>query len=227
MSYRDYIPRIFRDKEKWSKWIKIVEIEENKLKETLDDVKQALFVDTAKGKDLDRLAKLFNLVRKDGEDDESFRARIKSYFQSVTRSATKTDIENYFYNLFNLNVNVFDRAKAVFGIKFTDAATQEKIRIIYENVDNVRAAGVYYTLELKVFWLDEVDIIENVDVEDVKTEPYISENVVVDDAAQIENTETEPYAVDNVNVTDSFSTYNYKNSFILGYSKLNSKDVLF
>jgi hypothetical protein len=206
MSYKDYIPQIFREKEKWGKLAKIVDIEIEKINETLADVEKALFVDTAEGQDLDRIAKIFNLVRKDGEDDESFRMRIKSYYQSVMKSGTVDDIKEYFTNLFDLTVNVGDEDKAIFNIKFEDSATSEQIKVIRENVGNVRAAGTFYTLELNVYWDDVLQFVESFGVEGIEEQPFV---------------------IENVNIVEEFKTFNYGNVFILGYSNLESGDVVY
>jgi len=64
----------------------------DELKKVLEDVRKAHFVETASGKSLDYIAKLFNVTRQQGESDEDLRARLFVEFKKYLSCGTKDDI---------------------------------------------------------------------------------------------------------------------------------------
>jgi len=64
----------------------------DELEKVLEDIKNAHFVETAQGKSLDYIAKLFNVTRQQGESDEDLRARLFVEFKKYLSCGTKDDI---------------------------------------------------------------------------------------------------------------------------------------
>lgn len=75
------------------KLLSVVDSEFSNIEQTINDIKNAHFVDYASGKSLDYIASLFNVRRKLNETDEHFRARIKFAFAKITNMATLNDIK--------------------------------------------------------------------------------------------------------------------------------------
>lgn len=64
----------------------------DELEKVLEDIRNAHFVETAQGKSLDYIAKLFNVTRQQGESDEDLRARLFVEFKKYLSCGTKDDI---------------------------------------------------------------------------------------------------------------------------------------
>lgn len=75
------------------KLLKVVDSEFTNIEQTINDIKNAHFVDLAQGKSLDYIASLFNVRRKQNESDDHFRARIKLAFSKITDMTTINDIK--------------------------------------------------------------------------------------------------------------------------------------
>jgi len=75
------------------KLLKVIDSEFTNIEQTINDIKNAHFVDLAEGKSLDYIASLFNVRRKHNESDDHFRARIKLAFSKISDMATINDLK--------------------------------------------------------------------------------------------------------------------------------------
>jgi hypothetical protein len=60
----------------------------------LIELRDSLFIETARGEDLDILGKLFSLNRLSQEKDDNFRNRIKSYFAAIIEGGSANGLKN-------------------------------------------------------------------------------------------------------------------------------------
>lgn len=70
----------------------------------LEDVFQAIHLDTATGKHLDEIAKGAQIRRKSGESDDKFRQRIRTQFRASTTGATFDDTVRFVSVMLDTNV---------------------------------------------------------------------------------------------------------------------------
>ncbi len=75
------------------KLLKIIDSEFSNIEQAINDIKDAHLVDFATGKSLDYIASLFNVRRKQNENDDHFRARIKLAFSKISNMATINDVK--------------------------------------------------------------------------------------------------------------------------------------
>jgi len=64
----------------------------DELENVLEDVRKVHFVETASGRSLDNIAKLFNVTRQQGETDEDLRVRLFVELRKYLSCGTKSDI---------------------------------------------------------------------------------------------------------------------------------------
>lgn len=79
-----------------------------KINDDIDKLKKSIFIDTAKGNELDDIARIFLLFRLEGENDVSFRSRIKSFYQVALASGTIDGIKKAISLLLNVSIDNID-----------------------------------------------------------------------------------------------------------------------
>lgn len=120
------------------------------LEATKDDVVQTRSVDDATGKQLDKLASLFQLERRTGEPDSTFRLRLKLELRSPAAAGTYDDVLNIVSLLVDTeatNVELRERyvtAPVVTVFIPTDDVGEIQVPggVLKDAIDKVTAAGV-------------------------------------------------------------------------------------
>jgi hypothetical protein len=116
----------------------------------MSDVQQSKWLDTAFGTSLDNLGALINCSRFPGENDNSYKARLKIYVTTFTGGGTKKSITNSFITTFSLgetDIEIVDKAPYPSFKLYLDVgaigngATGEKVE---DMIEQTKAAGVNY-----------------------------------------------------------------------------------
>ncbi len=83
------------------KLLSIIASEYQELSSMLEGVRDAHFIDTATGKNLENIGQLFNCKRLQNETDDSYRARIKVQFRKYASSSTVKEIKEIIAAILN------------------------------------------------------------------------------------------------------------------------------
>lgn len=135
------------------KLLRIFAEELDEIEQTLGDVKNSHFVDTATGISLDRIGSLVNEMR-GGDDDEAYRARIKTKYSQMIADGTKAAIKFALSETLGLDpskiefIEEFPANPAHFKLQLPpDYADQETL--IVEIVDRTKGAGISW----QIWWI--------------------------------------------------------------------------
>jgi hypothetical protein len=112
------------------------------------NLKSSIQISTATGKSLDDLALLFNLKRKPGESDTSFRNIVQTFFSKEFRGGTVEAIKKRLERILNLDVNdiiIDENENLILDIEIKVSEESEDITInqIATTINNAKPAGVY------------------------------------------------------------------------------------
>ncbi len=134
-----------------------------------------LTVNTATGLALDELGRLFKLARKTGESDNSFRQRIRAYYQIFLAGGSNRGIREALALLTDLDVSAItitdDATPLIFSI---DIATDNydlilKLEDIYDIVQLAKAAGTY----LKQITFSSLGLVFRVNLSEINGEDLV------------------------------------------------------
>ena len=87
------------------KLLKVIDSEYTNIEQTINDIKNAHFVDFATSKSLEHIASLFNIRRKQNETDEHFRARIRLMVSILTGTGTIDGIKKMIASALNTDTS--------------------------------------------------------------------------------------------------------------------------
>ncbi|WP_290597027.1 MULTISPECIES: hypothetical protein [unclassified Archaeoglobus] len=147
----------------------------SEIEQVIEEIKVARFVEVARGRSLDYIAKLFNLTRKSGESDDELRGRLQVELQKYLSCGTLKDILDvvvYFTGLDSKDIKVVEAPKAILGfgegsfgnnvfaspkgtfrIELLEAPIlQLNLKALYNAIDVVKAAGVYFQRDGTRLW---------------------------------------------------------------------------
>lgn len=82
------------DASEWDSLLTAIASQFNEVEDVFDNVDSAKYVDEATDEQLDKLATLFQVERQSGEDDSTFRTRIKARLRAQLSSGTNDDIRS-------------------------------------------------------------------------------------------------------------------------------------
>jgi hypothetical protein len=92
----------------WNALLTAISAEFEEIESVRKSVLKAKFVDDATGEQLDKLATLFQIERRTGEDDPTFRTRIKARLRAQLSSGTNEDIRSAASALLNAETDIID-----------------------------------------------------------------------------------------------------------------------
>lgn len=115
----------------------------------ISSLKSGLQINTAKGKDLEKIGKLFKLSRNTGELDPSLRGRIKAFFQTAIKSGSEIGLKESLVNSLDIkleNITLVTVKENIFDLDIelnsnTNTSIFNAIRSI---VNKGKAAGVRF-----------------------------------------------------------------------------------
>lgn len=119
----------------------------------IDGLKEELNINTIDGTFLDDLGKLFRLSRLEGESDESYRAKIRSYWSVLTGGGTSEGIKSAIVLLVGVNEDdiTITSENLIIVVQITvgdvNIVTLNNVPII---VNLAKAAGIYYDNKIKL-----------------------------------------------------------------------------
>lgn len=123
----------------------------------------SLFIDSAEGVDLERVARLFGLNRLTGESDGAFRGRVKAFYQTVLKSGSRIGLKESISNALGVSTEdiiVIDVDNNIFDLEIS--VDSESDLSIFDNISsiiyNVKGAGTFYN-EFTVSSSDSVFLI--------------------------------------------------------------------
>ncbi len=131
----------------------------------ITELKKAIQISTATGEYLDDIGKLFNLVREEGESDDSFRARIKSFWPGFSGSGTYEDLKAIINRIVGLeNTTIEEIAPLKILLKFTVGEDIDLTPTIKEVIWKAKPAGVYPFFLFIADYTDSINVSDNVSI---------------------------------------------------------------
>lgn len=113
-----------------------------------DGLSNEISINTTSGNFLDEFGKLFKLARTVGESDESYRLRIKSYFQAFSGGGSSEGMKNAISLITGYptsSITVTDIAPLIFSVDISIGVETDifTLGIFQPIIEQVKAAGTY------------------------------------------------------------------------------------
>lgn len=86
--------------------------------QNISSIEDSFYIDSAQGSDLDKLGQLFNLRRLSGEQDEFYRARIRSRLSSFIGGGTKAAIKETIKLLLEKEAKIIEHYRPGLGLEY-------------------------------------------------------------------------------------------------------------
>lgn len=151
---KEHLPSFYKqdDSSNFHNFLKSFGEELDSFEDEKNKLRDAIFIDTTIGDELESLAKLFRLSRRSGETDAQLRTRIKGFWPGFSGGGTKEALKQTINRITGIpesDIIVTDVTDTKFRINitlntFTDLELQETIE---ETINNAKAAGVGAIIE--------------------------------------------------------------------------------
>lgn len=118
-----------------------------------------LQIDTATDDDLDNIGKLFKLARVTGETDDSYRARILSFWQSSRGGGTDNAIINTISNAFAIDtskITITLLPPCKFRVSIDSSAVVVSLADVLTLINKTKAAGTYCILTINTTFTESL-----------------------------------------------------------------------
>lgn len=142
-------PRHYRDGKNVNLLVDCMNIPFQRFDVQKQNLKNSINIYTAQGSDIDVFGQLFKITRVPGEDDESLRTRILSFWGIYTRSGTKEDLKIILSTILNLNINDINIEEPEtplilqIEVSITPQVNIQTLNLLNGIVISSKAAGVY------------------------------------------------------------------------------------
>lgn len=146
--------------------------------EQLPKLKDAIFITTAEGEELDDIGKLFNLTR-DGQNDEDFRNEILNFWSSINEVVTKPNIKRALSTLLDIEESDISLQEKETLIVLLDIylslsdLSKTNVKNISKLVNNIKGAGIKFFINLEAQNIDYLEsLLDNVEFDDTSNKIY-------------------------------------------------------
>lgn len=134
------LPPIYDEGSNIRKLLKALLSEHDRIDSDLKDILDGRHLSTATGKELDRIGELGNVLRKDGESDDKYRARIRAKLTAGNSSATFDDIA-----LFITTTLSVDPEGVTISTDFATSPTAVITEIDYDDLDGLQITDTEFS----------------------------------------------------------------------------------
>jgi hypothetical protein len=146
-----------------------------------DNLTEAIQLSTATNSNLEDIAKLFKLLRLDGENDSDLRDRIKAFWQGSIGGGTETSLINMLKLLLNIpesNITITDISANKIKIKVIIEDSTSNIAKVTSIILRSKAAGTFIVIEFDFDLTENYQIVDSYELLDTSATFIIGESEI-------------------------------------------------